>query len=124
MNVKAWIVGKLLANTALVAAIGGQTHLLPTRPDKLTVYPCLIYTEVNAADRHFADDQPLATESVFTFDIYVSGGSTSTIDDALHAVMNGLFYAREFSSDVPDADLNVKHKTSRYRRTLCAEDLA
>ena len=124
MNVKAWIVGKLIANTALMTAIGGQTHLLPAHPGKVVAFPCLTYTEANAADRHFADDQPLATESVFTFDIYVSGGSTSAIDDALHTVMKGLFYAREFSSDVPDADLNVKHKTSRYRRTLCAEDLA
>lgn len=123
MNVKAWLMGKLLANTALTTAIGGNPHLLPAHPGTISVFPCLIYAEANNADRHFADDMPLAAESVFTFDIYVSGGSTSVIDEALHTVMIGLFYSREFSSDVPDADLNVKHKTSRYRRTLCAEDL-
>ena len=124
MTVKPWLVGKLTANAAIMALITNSTHLLPQHPGKIAAFPCLIYTEANAADRHFADDQPLATESVFTFDIYVSGSSTSAIDDALHAVMIGLFYSREFSADVPDADLNVKHKTSRYRRTLCAEDLA
>ena len=123
MTIKSWLVGKLLADTALVALIGGQSHLLPQHPGIIATFPALIYTEANNSDTHYADNMPLAADSVFTFDIYVSGGSTSAIDEALHAVMIGLFYTREFSADVPDADLNVKHKTSRYRRTLCAEDL-
>lgn len=123
MTIKTWLVGKLLAATALTTAIGGTSHLLPQHPGTINAFPCLIYTEAQNADRHFADNVPLAAESVFTFDIYTSGGSTSAIDEALHTVMIGLFYSREFDADVPDADLNVKHKTSRYRRTLCAEDL-
>lgn len=123
MTIKSWLVGKLLADTALVALVGGASHLLPQHPGVIASFPCLIYTEANNADAHFADNVPLAADSTFIFDIYVSGGSTSAIDEALHTVMMGLFYTREFSADVPDADLNVKHKTSRYRRTLCAEDL-
>jgi len=123
MTVKTWLVAKLKADTALMALITDSTHLLASRPDTITVFPCLIYTEVNNADAFFLDDRPTAADSVFIFDIYVAAGSTSAIDEALHTVMMGLFYTCEFDSDVPDADLNVKHKTSRYRRSIRAEDL-
>jgi len=123
MTIKSWLVGKLTGNAALMAAIGGSTHLLPQHPGTITVFPCLIYTEANNADTGYFDNVATAAESVFTFDIYTSGGSTSAIAEALHTVMAGLFYNCDFSADVPDADLNVKHKTCRYRRILCAEDL-
>lgn len=123
MTIKSWLVGKLTANTALMALITDSTHLLPQHPGIITVFPCLIYTEVNNADKEYFDNVATAAESVFTFDIYTSGGSTSTIDEALHTVMAGLFYNREFDTDVSDADLSIKHKTSRYRRLLRADDL-
>lgn len=123
MTIKSWLVAKLKADTALMALITNSTHLLASRPDVLTVFPCLIYTEVNNADKEYEDNLATAAESVYTFDIYVMGGSTSAIDEALHTVMAGLFYNREFDTDVPDADLNVKHKTSRYRRIIRADDL-
>lgn len=123
MTIKSWLVGKLTANTALMSAIVASSHLLPQHPGTITVFPCLIYTEINNADKGYFDNVATAAESVYTFDIYTSGGSTSTIDEALHTVMAGLFYNREFDSDVPDADLNIRHKTCRYRRLVRAEDL-
>jgi hypothetical protein len=123
MTVKPWLVSKLTANTALMAAVVSSSHLLPQHPGTITVFPCLIYTEANNADAGYFDNVATAAESVFTFDIYTSGGTTSTIDEALHTVMAGLFYHREFDADIADADLNVRHKTSRYRRTVRAEDL-
>ncbi|HQM02114.1 MAG TPA: hypothetical protein PLH98_16425 [Ruminococcus flavefaciens] len=123
MTIKSWLVGKLTGNAALMAAIGGSTHLLPQHPGTIAVFPCLIYTEANNADAGYFDNVATAANSVFTFDIYVNSGSTSTIAEALHTVMAGIFYSCEFSADVPDADLNVKHKTCRYRRAIRAEDL-
>lgn len=123
MNIKSWLVGKLTANTALMTAITASSHLLPQHPGTITVFPCLIYTEANHRTTGYFDNFSTAIESTIVFDIYTSGGSTSTIFDALQTVMTGLFYNLDFSSDVPDADLNVRHKTCRYRRAVRAEDL-
>lgn len=123
MNIKAWIVAKLLANSALTTAIGGQSHLLSQHPGIITAFPCLIYTEANHRTTGYFDNVATAVESTIVFDIYTSGGTTSTIFDALQSVMAGLMYNLDFSSDVPDADLNVRHKTCRYRRMIRAEDL-
>jgi hypothetical protein len=123
MNIKSWLVAKLLANTALVTAIGGQSHLLPQHPGTIAVFPCLIYTEANHATTGYYDNVATAIESLIVFDIYTSGGTTSMIFDALQTVMAGLFYNLDFSSDVPEADLSLRHKTCRYRRTVRAEDL-
>lgn len=124
MNIKSWLVAKLLANSALTTAIGGSSHLLPQHPGTITVFPSLIYTEAGHRTTGYWDNTSTAVESVITMDIYTSGGTTSTIFDALQNVMAGLFYNLDFSSDVPDADLNVRHKTCRYRRQVRAEDLA
>ena len=89
MNVKSWIVAKLLANTALMTAIGGQSHLLPQHPGTIAAFPCLIYTEANHATTGYFDNVSTAVESIFVMDIYTSGGTTSTIFDALQSVMAG-----------------------------------
>lgn len=123
MTIKSWLVSKLTANAALMTLLGGATHLLPQHPGVIAAFPCLIYTEMNNADTGYFDNTATAADSVFTFDIYTSGGSTSAIDEALHTAMAELMYSREFDTDVSDADLNVHHKTSRYRRVLRAEDL-
>jgi len=123
MNVKSWIVGKLIANTALMTVIGGQSHFLPTHPGTISAFPCIIYTEAGHATTGYFDNVSTAIDSTFTFDIYVSGGTTSTIFDALQAVMAGLFYNLDFSADVPEADASLRHKTCRYRRAVRVEDL-
>jgi hypothetical protein len=88
------------------------------------VFPCLIYTEVQHRTVGYFDNTSSAIESVFVVDIYVNqGGSTSAIFDALLAVMAGLMYNLDFSTDVPEADLNLRHKNCRFRRVLRAEDL-
>lgn len=124
MNVKTWIVAKLLANSSLLAAIGGASHLLPTHPGTIAAFPALIYTEAGHRTVGYFDNASSAVESVLVFDIYTSGTTTSTIFDALHAVMTTNLYNLDFSSDVPEADASLKHKTCRYRRALRAEDLA
>jgi hypothetical protein len=123
MNIKSWLVGKLLADTALMAAIGGSAHLLPAHPGIITTFPTIIYTEAGHSTTGYFDNVSTAVESIFVMDIYTSGSSTSTIFDALQTVMAGLFYNLDFSSDVPEADLNLRHKTCRYRRVVRAEDL-
>ena len=123
MNVKSWLVAKLIANTALMTAIGGQSHLLPQHPGTIAAYPCLIYTEADHATTAYFDNVATAVRSIIVFDIYTSGGTTSTIFDLLQSVMAGLFYNLDFSSDVPEADTSLRHKTCRYQRAVRAEDL-
>jgi len=123
MTIKSWLVGKLTASDALMTVLGGTSHLLPQHPGTIATFPCLIYTEMNNADTGYFDNVATAADSVIVFDIYTVDGSTSAIDEALHTVMAGLMYNREFDADVSDADSNVRHKTSRYRRVLRAEDL-
>lgn len=123
MNVKTWLVAKLLANSPLTTAIGGASHLLPQHPGTITVFPTLIYTEADHRTVGYWDNVATAVEVTYVMDVYTSGGTTSTIFDALHTVMTGLMFNLDFSSDVPDADLNVRHKTCRYRRAIRSEDL-
>ena len=123
MNVKTWLMGKLTADVALMAAITDASHLLSAHPGIVKTFPALIYTEDGHMTTGYFDNAYSAIESVMTFDIYTAGTTTSTIFDALLSVMAAQMYNLEFSRDVPEADLNLRHKTCRFRRVLRAEDL-
>lgn len=123
MNVKTWLMGKLTADATLMAAITDASHLLSAHPGIVKNFPALIYTEEGHRTVGYFDNTASAIESVMTFDIYTAGGTTSAIFDALLSLMAGLFYNLDFSRDVPEVDLNLRHKTCRFRRVLRAEDL-
>ena len=123
MNVKVWLMAKLKDDSALMSAITDSSHLLSAHPGTVKNFPALIYTEEDHRTTGYFDNRYSAIESVFLFDIYTSGGSTSAIFDALVSSMSELMYNLDFSRDVPEADLNLRHKTSRFRRVLRAEDL-
>lgn len=123
MNVKTWLMAKLKADATLMATLGDFTHLLSEHPGTVKNFPALIYAEDGHRTVGYFDNAATAIESLMTFDIYTAGGTTSTIFDALLSVMAAQMYNLDFSKDVPEADLNLRHKTCRFRRVLRAEDL-
>lgn len=122
MNVKAWIYAKLIANTALMAALGSSAKLFYFHPNDFTTLPVMSYSDSSHGTTGYQDDVPLAVESVMEFDIY-SASSTSSIFDALVAAMTGLYFNLDFAADLYETDTKVHHKNCRFRRTLRAEDL-
>lgn len=122
METKSWLVAKLKADAALMAAIRGNAHLLPTHPGVIAEFPTLIYSETCRQAGYF-DNAPTAIELTYVFDIYTADASTTPIYVALVAAMTGLGFNLDLALDVPDADASIAHKNCRFRRLVRAEDL-
>lgn len=122
MNVKEWLVAKLLANSALMALIGGTSHFVFFYPDSFSTLPMLTYSESLNADTEYFDDVPKASRVVYTFDIY-SKTSTSAIYDALKAAMNALLFNQDFATDLYETVTKIHHKNIRFSRTIRTDDL-
>jgi hypothetical protein len=122
-DVNTWVYGKMSVDAGILAIIGDASHILNARPDVLTVFPLVIYSEQNQPDVEFVDDVPVGVESTIIVDVYVDNGSSSLLAQAVCDLFKTLRWACVFNSEIPDPVQNVRHRTLRFYRPLLASDL-
>lgn len=126
LEVKAWVCGKLIADSALVAAVGATDRIeyAPSVTYPIIDFPRLTYLETNQPSAANYDDAPKAVDSTIECHIWTAASvSTTTIAKALDAVMLGLLFNVDFSEDLVEAETRVNHRVVRYSRLLTALDL-
>jgi hypothetical protein len=126
LGVKAWLVAKLKANSALTTALGSADKIQFEYPHDFAALPILTYTVIDQGDdpQSYWDDAAHAVESVIQLDVWVNDAtSTTIIADLAIAVMDSLLYNTDASIDVPEEDVIVRHKVLRFSRSLTAGDL-
>ena len=123
LNVEAWAIDKLEADSALVALLGTADRIMKGRPATIEILPLVTVGEVNQTSEAYSDDAPNMDESLIEVHVWTGDAGTFAIAAAVDAVMIGLGFDREYSNNIPDPDLGIQHRTSRYRRKFSADDL-
>jgi len=123
-DTEAYIYSKLSTDSALLALVGDDTHISATHPENITVFPYIIYREDLQDDREFVDNLPVASTSMFVIDIYVKDADTYPYVKAVHTIFNADFWTCEYSADIPDPNVRVKHRNMRFKRLLFAGDIS
>lgn len=123
-DTEAYIYSKLSTDAALLALVGDTDHISGTHPENITVFPYILYREELQDDREFADNLPLASTSAMVIDIYVKDADTYPYAKAVHTLFSADFWTCEYSSDVPDPQVRVKHRNMRFKRLLFAGDIS
>lgn len=124
LDVKTWILAKLKADSALVAALGASTKIVFEYPEDFSLVPILTYSELNQADTLPADDVATAWESQLEFHVWTANGvSTTAIAVHVARVLNANGYEMFFGYDVPEPDVKFRHRVLRFSRSLTGSDL-
>lgn len=124
MDVKPWIVAKLKADSAFLAAIGTADKLQFYYPQSFNELPVVTYAETNQPTTEYTDDAELGAESSLEFHVWTAPNvSTSPIIKELDRVLRSYLFNRDFSADFQEADTRINHRVLRYRRMLTALDL-
>lgn len=114
----------LAADPALVAALGSASRITQGYPDKVSAVPCLALLRANQRDSVAADDSVLAEEVLLTVHTFTAGDvDTQSITDHVDRVLRAKRLYVDFSEDVPEPDDHFRHRVSRYRGLLSADDL-
>jgi len=122
LDAKVYFYNLLKNDAPLVAALGSATKIQYMYPNDFNALPIVTYKEDNAPDEDFFDDLPYSQDSSFQVDVWTNS-STTAIVKLIDTIMKNNLFTREFSADVADPDTKIFHRTMRYRRTLCADDL-
>jgi hypothetical protein len=128
IDVKTWITGKLKANAALLALLGGGADRIVDQYGKLPqTMPFITVREEWQFDTEgtFADDAPQSYDSVIEIipntrrDI-----NTTALCTAIDTVMHANQFVNLFSGEISDPMGDVRRRLMRYRRQgLTSADL-
>ena len=118
-----YITDLLTTDATLLALVGDATHISSVYPEKITLFPYIVYREENQIDTKFKDDFPSASISEYIVDIFVKENDTYPIAKAVYDIFFPLNWVCDYSSNVPDPDIRVQHRTMRFSRLLMAGDI-
>jgi hypothetical protein len=124
LDVNAWLNTKLSQDAAVLAIVGDVNRIIFGYPNTFVQLPIVTFQEMNQPTMVYDDDAPVTVESYVQIDIWTDENGTTTLAQAVDAVMIGLLWDCEYSADVPEPDTKYRHRAMRYRRQLTAEDLA
>lgn len=125
LDVNTYIYGKLKNDVTVKALVGAS--IFDTRPETITVFPSVFYSENNQPDFRFYDNAPNSTESTIGIDVYAKNqpgkASLTAICIAVANVFQGLLWACLMNVEVPDPNPDVRHRHMEFSRALVAQDL-
>lgn len=126
IDVQTFIYSKLSGNATLTALVG--SNIFDTRPEEITAFPSVIYSEANQPDVEFVDDLPEASNSVIVVDVYAkqTPSAPHLLTDIAIAVSNifkGIFWSCILNQEIPDPAPDVRHRHMEFTRPLFPSDL-
>jgi len=126
LPVKAWVYGKLSADAALLALLGGASHVIDYEPEEKTFFPIVIFQKADESDTLFSDNMPGASDIIFNVDAYTKADpsmpTTTEIGIAVVNVLQPLLFSCR-SRDVHDPGQLIRHLHMEFRRAVVAGDL-
>lgn len=126
IDVNTFVYSKLTEDSALAALVG--QNIFDIRPEVVTEFPSVIYSESNQIDVEFVDELPDASNSTVAVDVYVkqtspSEPSLTAVAIAVCNVFKGLFWSCIFNQEIPDPAPDVRHRHLEFTRPLMASDV-
>jgi hypothetical protein len=124
---KAWYWGKISTDAAILAQLGGITHLSDMRPEVISIFPMVILTDDGQNDREFADNKPKAVKVSIKVDIYTKAiaGAVTTSDIGINIarVLDSMYFTCIGNRETPEPLDSVRHRVMRFSRDLFPSDL-
>ena len=119
LNAKKKLYSQLIADTALVTAVGNVKNIVFAMPNNFNALPVLAYSETSQTPYFWADNAQFGAKVTFDFDIFTAWGvDPQAIAEKLDTVLTANWWALEMSMDFLEPDLKIMHKSLKYTRTF------
>jgi hypothetical protein len=120
ISTKAYIYSTLSTDATLLALIGDATHISNFMPEVISVFPMVVFQDLNQVDFEFSDNLPIGSSADVQIDIYVkaNAGAKTTWDigSRVYDIMRDKFFACKYNGEVPDPTEGVRHRIMRFSR--------
>lgn len=119
MNLKKYYMSLLSNNSALTEIIG-DGKIVSVYPQKITVFPMVIFEDINSSDVAFSDNKPEGTSAqvrIHMFSKTIKGyPKVEDIAEIIRNIFRDDFWAMTNNQDAPDVEDNTKHRIMDFRR--------
>lgn len=119
MNLKKYYMSLLSNNSALTTLIGNG-KILSAYPQEVTVFPMVIFEDINSSDVAFSDNLPEGTSAQVRIHIFsktVKGyPKAEDIAEIIRGIFREDFWAMTSNQETPDVEDNIKHRIMDFRR--------
>lgn len=119
MNLKKYYMSLLSNNSALTTLIGSG-KILSAYPQEVTVFPMVIFEDINSSDVAFSDNLPEGTSAQVRIHIFsktVKGyPKAEDIAEIIRGIFREDFWGMTSNQESPDVEDNIKHRIMDFRR--------
>lgn len=119
MNLKKYYMSLLSNNSALTTLIGNG-KILSAYPQEVTVFPMVIFEDINSNDVAFSDNLPEGTSAQVRIHIFsktVKGyPKAEDIAEIIRGIFREDFWAMTSNQESLDVEDNIKHRIMDFRR--------
>ena len=119
MNLKKYYMS-LLSNNSSLTTIIGNGKIFSAYPQEVTVFPMVIFEDINSSDVAFSDNLPEGTSAQVRIHIFsktVKGyPKAEDISEIIRCIFRDEFWAMTNNQETPDVEDNTKHRIMDFRR--------
>lgn len=119
MNLKKYYMS-LLSNDTALSELLGTGKILSAYPQEVTVFPVVIFEDVNSSDIEFSDNLPEGTSAqvrIHVFSKTVKGyPKAEVIAERIRSIFRSDFWAMTNNQEAPDVEDNIKHRILDFTR--------
>lgn len=119
MNLKKYYMSLLSNNSSLTELIG-TGKIMAGYPQKVTVFPVVIFEDNDSSDIEFSDNLPNGTAAqvrIHVFSKTLKGyPKAEDIAEIIRNIFRADFWAMTNNTESPDVSDNIKHRIMDFRR--------
>ena len=120
MNLKKYYKTLLSENADLISILGSVKKITSTYPQEVTIFPLVIFEDMNSADVAFSDNKPegpSAQVRIHIFSKTVDGfPKVEAIAEIIRAIFREDYWAMTNNTETSDVKDNTKHRVMDFRR--------
>ncbi|MFA5137504.1 MAG: hypothetical protein WC489_09025 [Patescibacteria group bacterium] len=122
---KAWIYGKLSTDASVLSAFTDTDHVTDAYPEKVEVFPLLVFMDKNQADMEYGDNAPVMSAQSFEVHVFTKLDleTTTNLSIPVYDLFRSLDFSCTMNGEVPDPVEGVRHRVMRFSRELFPSDL-
>lgn len=119
MNLKKYYMSLLSNNSALTQLIG-EGKIVSSYPQKVTVFPMVIFEDNDSSDIEFSDNLPNGTSAqvrIHVFSKTIKGyPKAEDIAELVRSIFRENYWAMVNNTEAPDVEDNTKHRILDFKR--------
>lgn len=89
-------------------------------PNKVEIFPCVVYIDDTQTDKEFADNKPQATRCGVTIHVFTKALSGYATTTEIGLVINDIMHENDFAcisnGETPDVSDDVRHRVMVFDR--------